>query len=123
MKWFLYFIFFLMFALIIILVPLAIVLSNKYDKEHPTNRSKPKKQNKPKGNVCPGCLSERIRLISVYDKVILNGITKTTYTANLNPLKPFTLVNKKDKTVVPEIKQKTGIYQCEKCMKTFERAI
>lgn len=45
---------------------------------------------------CPRCKSENC---SHYKKEqIIPEKTKTRYTANLNPLKPFTLVNKKEKS-------------------------
>lgn len=46
---------------------------------------------------CPRCHSENCS--HYQEQKIIPGKTKTRYTANLNPLKPFTLVNKKEKVV------------------------
>ena len=49
---------------------------------------------------CPRCHSENCSHYA--EQKIIPGKTKTRYTANLNPLKPFTLVNKKDKIIKEE---------------------
>ena len=46
---------------------------------------------------CPRCHSENCSYFQ--EQNVVPGKTKTRYTANLNPLKPFTLVNKKEKIV------------------------
>lgn len=46
---------------------------------------------------CPRCRSENCS--HYQEQKIIPGKTKTRYTANLNPLKPFTLVNKKEKVI------------------------
>lgn len=46
---------------------------------------------------CPRCRSENCS--HYQEQKIIPGKTKTRYTANLNPLRPFTLVNKKEKVV------------------------
>ncbi len=45
---------------------------------------------------CPRCGSENCS--NYQEQKIIPGKTKTRYTANLNPLIPFTLVNKKEKS-------------------------
>lgn len=62
---------------------------------------------------CPRCGSCEC---SHFTKVIPEK-TKTRYTANLNPLKPFTFVNKKEKVVRKEKEEKMFI--CNKCGKEF----
>ena len=66
---------------------------------------------------CPVCNSSNCSWYT-REKVI-PGKTKTKYTVNLNPLKPFTLVNKKEKVVRKEkvIEQKRII--CNSCGYTF----
>ena len=46
---------------------------------------------------CPRCHSQNCSYYQ--EQKIIPGKTKTRYTANLNPLKPFTLVNKKEKVI------------------------
>ena len=49
---------------------------------------------------CPRCSSENCSYY--HEKKIIPGKIKTRYAVNLNPLKPFTLVNKKEKVVKKE---------------------
>ncbi len=49
---------------------------------------------------CPRCHSENCSYYQ--EQKIIPGKTKTRYTANLNPLRPFTLVNKKEKVIRKE---------------------
>lgn len=66
---------------------------------------------------CPRCGSEDCSHYK--EQHTTPGKTKTTYSANLNPLKPFTLVNKKEKVVR---KEKTVTYDkfiCNKCGHIF----
>lgn len=66
---------------------------------------------------CPRCGSENC---SHYrEEKIIPGKTKTRYTANLNPLKPFTLVNKKEKVVKKEQVIKESKFICNSCGKIF----
>lgn len=66
---------------------------------------------------CPRCNSWEC---SPYkEQKIIPGKTKTTYTANLNPLKPFTLVNKKEKVVRKEQTYTENKFICNKCGKIF----
>lgn len=48
--------------------------------------------------------------------LLYNG---TTYTANLNPFKPFTFANKKEKVVRKERTISSNVFVCNKCGKTF----
>lgn len=67
---------------------------------------------------CPSCKSEDC---SHYEETItLQEKTKTTYSANLNPLKPFTLINKNEKVVRPEVKHTIHKFKCNKCGDIFE---
>ena len=66
---------------------------------------------------CPRCGSENCSYYQ--EQKIIPGKTKTKYTMNLNPLKPFTLVNKKEKVVrKEEIITETKIV-CNDCGKIF----
>ena len=53
---------------------------------------------------CPRCHSENCSYFTeqAQQQVVIPAKKKTRYTANLNPLKPFTLVNKKEKVVKKE---------------------
>jgi hypothetical protein len=69
---------------------------------------------------CPKCLSQRVRLVTVKEKVLIPERRKSTTKLNLNPFKPFTLFNTKESVseawTIPKY-----IYQCEKCNNVFER--
>ena len=54
------------------------------------------------------------------EQKIIPGKTKTRYTANLNPLRPFTFVNKKEKVVRKEEVISISKFMCNKCGYIFE---
>lgn len=66
---------------------------------------------------CPRCNSENCSHYK--EQKIIPGKTKTRYTANLNPLKPFTLVNKKEKVVKKEQIVTENKFICNNCGKIF----
>jgi len=67
---------------------------------------------------CPKCGSENCH--AFVDTVqISSGKTKTRYTANLNPLKPFTLLNKKETVVRNPYSVNVSKFQCDNCGKVF----
>ena len=66
---------------------------------------------------CPRCKSENCSHYK--EKKVVPGKTKTKYSANLNPLKPFTLVNKKEKVVRPEYQYTQHKIICNECGKIF----
>lgn len=66
---------------------------------------------------CPRCGSENCS--HYQEQKIIPGKTKTRYTANLNPLKPFTLVNKKEKVVKKEQVVTENKFICNSCGKIF----
>lgn len=66
---------------------------------------------------CPRCGSENCSHYK--EQKIIPGKTKTRYTANLNPLKPFTLVNKKEKVVKKEQVVTENKFICNSCGKIF----
>lgn len=66
---------------------------------------------------CPRCYSENCS--HYQEQRIIPGKTKTRYTANLNPLKPFTLVNKKEKVVRKEQTVTESKFICNSCGKIF----
>lgn len=61
---------------------------------------------------CPRCKSEECSHYK--EEKICKG--KAKYTPNLNPLKPFTLVNKKEKITTQTISR----FMCNKCGKIFD---
>lgn len=67
---------------------------------------------------CPKCKSQCIRLASI-DTRYTPAEVKTTYKANLNPLKPFTFINKKERVVKKARTTETRTYQCLDCGKEF----
>lgn len=66
---------------------------------------------------CPRCNSENCS--HYVQKHIIPEKTKTSYSANLNPLKPFTLVNKKEKVVRQEQTYDENKIICNDCGYTF----
>lgn len=66
---------------------------------------------------CPRCGSENCS--HYQEQKIIPGKTKTRYTANLNPLKPFTLLNKKEKVVKKEQVVTESKFICNSCGKIF----
>lgn len=67
---------------------------------------------------CPRCGSENCSYYQ--EQKIIPGKTKTRYTANLNPLKPFTLVNKKEKVVKKDKTVTESKIMCNDCGNIFE---
>lgn len=66
---------------------------------------------------CPRCESENC---SPYRETkIKPAKTKTVYKANLNPLKPFTLLDKKEKIVQKEKVKEKNAFICNKCGMKF----
>lgn len=66
---------------------------------------------------CPRCGSENCS--HYQEQKIIPGKTKTRYTANLNPLKPFTLINKKEKVVRKDEIVTESKFLCNNCGKIF----
>lgn len=66
---------------------------------------------------CPKCGSEDCEWM--VEKVVVPDKVKTKYTANLNPLKPFTLVNKKEKVVSKGYDYDRKRIKCNSCGKVF----
>lgn len=66
---------------------------------------------------CPRCGSSECSHYK--EQKMIPGKTKTRYTMNLNPLIPFTLVNKKEKIVKKENTYIENKFMCNKCGKIF----
>ncbi len=66
---------------------------------------------------CPICGSENCSYYQ--EQKIIPGKTKTRYTANLNPLRPFTLVNTKEKVIRKEEVVTESKIVCNECGHTF----
>lgn len=66
---------------------------------------------------CPRCGSEDCS--HYQEQKVVPQKTKTRYTANLNPLRPFTLLNKKEKVVREEEIVIQNKFLCNKCGKIF----
>ena len=62
---------------------------------------------------CPKCGAYSVR--TSRETVKIDGKTKTSYSANLNPLKPFTFVNKKERVIRPDRYVEQEIKKCESC--------
>jgi len=70
---------------------------------------------------CPRCKSSNCQWFTETHHTDAITKTKTRYTANLNPLKPFTLVNKKEKTEVISPERNTTVRKilCKNCGYVF----
>lgn len=66
---------------------------------------------------CPRCKSPNCS--HYQEQKVIPGKTKTRYTANLNPLHPFTLVNKKEKVKREEKTVTENKFICNSCGKIF----
>lgn len=66
---------------------------------------------------CPRCKSSNCS--HYQEQKVVPGKTKTRYTANLNPLHPFTLVNKKEKVKREEKTVTESKFICNSCGKIF----
>lgn len=66
---------------------------------------------------CPRCKSSNCSHYK--EQKIIPGKTKTQYSANLNPLKPFTFVNKKEKVIKKERVVTEDKFICNSCGKIF----
>ena len=62
---------------------------------------------------CPRCNSENCSHYK--EQKIIPGKTKTRYTVNLNPLRPFTLVNKKEKVIKADRIVTDDKFICNEC--------
>lgn len=67
---------------------------------------------------CPRCMSSNCTHYK--ERKIIPAKSKTRYTANLNPLRPFTLVNKKEKMVGKEISYTENKFLCNTCGYIFD---
>lgn len=67
---------------------------------------------------CPRCNSSKCSYFQ--QEKVIPGKTKTKYSANLNPFKPFTLVNKKETVVRPDRTITESMIQCENCGFVFK---
>lgn len=64
--------------------------------------------------VCPRCKKSNYHTVSSTE-VVIPGKTKTQSSLNLNPLKPFTIVNHKEKMVRREVTRQVVKYMCNEC--------
>lgn len=67
---------------------------------------------------CPRCHSSNCS--HYQEQKYIPGKTKTRYTVNLNPLKPFTLINKKEKVKRKEEIKTINRFVCNSCGKIFD---
>lgn len=76
------------------------------------------KRNKVKERVyCPRCGSQNCQYFTT--EKFVPGKTKTSYKANINPLKPFTLVNKKEKVIRSDTTVTEKQIICNDCGEIF----
>ena len=68
---------------------------------------------------CPSCGSDNCHAF-VEDKVIRQGKTKMQTSVNLNPLKPFTVFNHKEKVVREPWTMQVSKFVCDDCGKIFQ---
>lgn len=68
---------------------------------------------------CPKCKSDNIKIVNTKHYHEEQKV-KTSYSANLNPLKPFTFANKKEKIVKPSRDFDKNYYECKSCGYRFD---
>lgn len=66
---------------------------------------------------CPRCGSENCSIY--HEQKIIPGKSKTSYTMNLNPFKPFTIMNKKEKVIKRDRVVTESKFVCNDCGKIF----
>ena len=69
---------------------------------------------------CPRCGSIDCSYFTEQKVTHVPVKTKAKYSLNLNPLKPFTIVNKKEKTIKRDIVRDVSKIKCNKCGEIFE---
>lgn len=69
--------------------------------------------------ICPRCGKSRYHT-TLSTEVIVPGKTKTKTSLNLNPLKPFTVLNHKEKVVRKEFSREVVRYMCDECGNIWE---
>lgn len=68
---------------------------------------------------CPACGSTRFHAF-VEEQVVVPAKIKSKTTLNMNPLKPFTVFNHKDKVVRQQVTRQVSKFVCDDCGKIFE---
>ncbi len=68
--------------------------------------------------ICPRCKSDNVHAFVEMTQVS-GEQTEAQYSANLNPLKPFTLFNKREKVTRGPQYKKISRFQCDDCGKIF----
>lgn len=66
---------------------------------------------------CPRCGSENCS--HYYEQKFIPGKTKTQYSVNLNPLKPFTIINRKEKILKKDKTVTEHKFTCNECGNIF----
>lgn len=95
-------------------VEIKIKTNEKKNKKRPSVRT-PESYRR----VCPRCNSDRFHAY-VEEKVWIKGKTKQQTSLNMNPLKPFTVFNTKEKVIRPDITYKETNFLCDDCGKIFK---
>ena len=67
---------------------------------------------------CPSCKSENCS--HYQEQKFIAGKTKTSYSVNLNPFKPFTFANKKEKVIRQEKTITVQKFICNRCGEIFD---
>lgn len=83
------------------------------------HRSQKAKQNALIKRRCPVCGGERFHAF-VEERVVVPAKVKSKTTLNMNPLKPFTVFNHKEKVVRQAITQQVSKFVCDDCGKIFQ---
>lgn len=78
-----------------------------------------REEKNPSCRLCPSCNSTRTRAFTE-EKVILPRKTKVQTSLNLNPFKPFTLFDHKEKVVREGFKVDISKFICDDCGKIFK---
>ena len=99
------------YIVLLLLLGFAFIAIWATAKKEPTP---PKKHTK-----CPACGSTRFHAF-VEEQVVSPAKVKSKTTLNMNPLKPFTVFNHKEKVVRQQVTRQVSKFVCDDCGKIFQ---
>lgn len=102
----------------ILVVAFLLFVMPKIMRNYDDQELAPDEQQKKYKRYCPKCGSGNCHAF-VDNMQISGGKVTATYSANLNPFKPFTFVNKKEKVTQIPVYMNVTKFQCDDCGKIF----
>lgn len=93
--------------------------TKKEEQGRRVEEAREQRQEKLSNRTCPKCGGKNFHAF-VENVEVISGKTKTRYTANLNPFRPFTIANKKEKVIRKPITRQISKFVCDDCGKIFK---